>query len=86
MSFSMSGDKLTSFEARSSVSTWLLSIARYKALSACRRRTDAPLDDEVACSIPDPTDNPEIVLQKKNLGRSAAKILGQALTGARRSY
>ena len=28
-----------SFEARSSVSTWLLAIARYKALSARRRRT-----------------------------------------------
>src|SRR5258707_5556757 len=29
------------FEARSSVSTWLLAIARYKALSARRRRPDA---------------------------------------------
>ena len=34
-----------SFEARASVSTWLLAIARYKALSARRRRTDAELDD-----------------------------------------
>src|SRR5262245_14561839 len=33
-----------SFEGRSSVSTWLLAIARYKALSARRRRTDAELD------------------------------------------
>src|SRR6478752_5937383 len=31
------------FEGRSSVSTWLLAIARYKALSARRRRTDAEL-------------------------------------------
>ena len=29
------------FEARSSVSTWLLAIARYKGLSARRRRIDA---------------------------------------------
>ena len=36
------------FEARSSVSTWLLAIARYKALSARRRRTDAELDQKVA--------------------------------------
>ena len=28
------------FEARSTASTWLLAIARYKALSALRRRTD----------------------------------------------
>ena len=48
-----------SFEARSSVSTWLLAIARYKALSALRRRTDMQLDDEIAAAIPDTADNPE---------------------------
>jgi RNA polymerase sigma-70 factor (ECF subfamily) len=32
------------FEGRSSVATWLLSIARFKALSARRRRTEAELD------------------------------------------
>jgi RNA polymerase sigma-70 factor (ECF subfamily) len=53
------------FEARSSVSTWLLAIARYKALSARRRRTDAELDDKVAGTIADPADNPEVVLQEK---------------------
>jgi RNA polymerase sigma-70 factor (ECF subfamily) len=30
------------FEGRSVVTTWLLSIARFKTLSARRRRTDAP--------------------------------------------
>jgi len=54
------------FEARSSVSTWLLAIARYKALSARRRRTDAELDDQVAATVADPADNPEVVLQKKD--------------------
>ena len=67
-----------SFEARSSVSTWLMAIARYKALSARRRRTDAPLDDETASTIVDPADNPEIVLLKKNrdelLRRSLASL------------
>jgi RNA polymerase sigma-70 factor, ECF subfamily len=33
------------FEGRSAVATWLLSIARFKALSARRRRTDAELDE-----------------------------------------
>src|SRR5215468_6226540 len=47
-----------SFEARSSVSTWLLAIARYKALSALRRRSDAELDDEVASKLADPADDP----------------------------
>ena len=54
------------FEARSSVSTWLLAIARYKTLSARRRRIDAELDEEVSVIIADPADNPELVLQKKN--------------------
>ena len=53
------------FEARSSVSTWLLAIARYKALSARRRRTDAELDETIASSMADPADDPEVVLQKK---------------------
>ena len=53
------------FEARSSVSTWLLAIARYKGLSA-RRRIDAEFGEEVAVVIADPADNPELVLQKKS--------------------
>src|SRR5919109_1632549 len=41
------------FEARSAVSTWLLAIARYKALSALRRRPDEKLDEEAAAAIED---------------------------------
>jgi RNA polymerase sigma factor (sigma-70 family) len=41
------------FESKSQVSTWLLAIARYKALSALRRRHDEHLDDEMAASIED---------------------------------
>jgi RNA polymerase sigma-70 factor, ECF subfamily len=67
-----------SFEARSSVSTWLLAIARYKALSALRRRTDEHLDDETASAIADPADDPEIALLKKDrnelLRRSLVKL------------
>jgi RNA polymerase sigma-70 factor (ECF subfamily) len=66
------------FEARASVSTWLLAIARYKALSALRRRPEVELDAEVAASIPDPADDPETVLQKKDrdevLRRSIAEL------------
>ena len=39
------------FEGRSQVSTWLLAIARFKALSALRRRPDEELDDETAEAI-----------------------------------
>ncbi len=55
-----------SFEARASVSTWLLAIARYKALSARRRRTDAALDDQIASTVADPADGPDLVLEKKS--------------------
>jgi RNA polymerase sigma-70 factor, ECF subfamily len=65
-----------SFEARSSVSTWLLAIARYKALSARRRPRHAELDEETASSIPDPADDPETVLQKKNRAELLRRSLG----------
>jgi RNA polymerase sigma-70 factor (ECF subfamily) len=55
-----------SFQGRASVSTWLLAIARYKALSARRTRVDAELDARLASTIADPADDPEAVLQKKN--------------------
>jgi RNA polymerase sigma-70 factor, ECF subfamily len=63
------------FEGRSSVSTWLLAIGRFKALSALRGRNDVPLDDEFAAAIPDPADNPEITLQKKNEGEVLRRCL-----------
>src|SRR3974377_1622356 len=50
------------FESKSQVSTWLLAIARYKALSALRRRTDEPLDDHLAATIEDTADDPETVV------------------------
>jgi RNA polymerase sigma-70 factor (ECF subfamily) len=53
------------FEGRSQVSTWLLAIARNKALSVLRRRSTEELDDEVAEFIEDPSDNPEVTMQKK---------------------
>jgi RNA polymerase sigma-70 factor (ECF subfamily) len=57
--------KAGSFERRSSVSTWLLAIARHKALSARRRRTDVELNSDLASMVADPADSPELVLEKK---------------------
>jgi RNA polymerase sigma-70 factor (ECF subfamily) len=66
------------FEGRCAVSTWLLSIARFKAFSALRRRRDAELDCDVAAAIPDPADDPEVAMQKKStdelLRRSLARL------------
>ncbi len=63
------------FAGRSSVSTWLMAIARFKALSARRRRTDAELDEKIESTIADPADDPAAVLEKKNQG----ELLRQAL-------
>jgi RNA polymerase sigma-70 factor (ECF subfamily) len=41
------------FEGRARLSTWLLAIARNKALSVMRQRVDQPLEDRVAEAIPD---------------------------------
>src|SRR5918994_3573150 len=54
------------FEGRSAVSTWLLAITRFKALSALRRRPDEALDEEAAEAIEDPADDPEVTLDKKD--------------------
>ena len=45
------------FKANAQVSTWLLAIARNKALSSLRRVCDA-LDDKWAATIQDPTSEP----------------------------
>ena len=54
------------FEGRSAVSTWLLAIARFKALSALRKKPDEELDDETAEAIEDTADDPEVALEKKD--------------------
>ena len=64
------------FEGRSAVSTWMLSIARFKALSALRRKPEQELDDETAEQIEDHADDPETALAKKD----KAAVLRQALS------
>jgi RNA polymerase sigma-70 factor (ECF subfamily) len=65
------------FEGRSAVSTWMLSIARFKALSALRRRTEEELDDETASAIEDQSDDPETALAKKDKGAALRQCLGK---------
>src|SRR5467141_4898573 len=63
------------FEGRAAVSTWLLAIARFKALSALRRKPEEELDDEAAGAIEDPADDPEVSVQKKDKGEILRKCL-----------
>src|SRR5215468_9445874 len=50
------------FEGRSLVSTWIMSIARFKALSARRRRPESELDAQLAETVADPSLSPEQVV------------------------
>jgi RNA polymerase sigma-70 factor (ECF subfamily) len=63
------------FEAKSQVSTWVLAIARYKALSALRRRTDEHLDEQTAAAIEDTSDNPETAVGIKDRNIIVQKCL-----------
>jgi RNA polymerase sigma-70 factor, ECF subfamily len=53
-----------------------MSMARYKALSARRRRTEVELDEKIEATIADPADDPEVALQEKDRD----ELLRRALT------
>jgi RNA polymerase sigma-70 factor (ECF subfamily) len=53
-----------SFEGRSQVSTWLLSIARFKALTALRQRKHEDIDQDDVLEIADAADTPEASLDR----------------------
>jgi RNA polymerase sigma-70 factor, ECF subfamily len=65
------------FEARSRVSTWLLAIARYKALSALRARSHKQLDDGAAAAVADPADDAETILADQDRGMIVRECLAQ---------
>jgi RNA polymerase sigma-70 factor, ECF subfamily len=64
------------FQGRSQVMTWLLALARNKALSALRRRSTEELDDKAVAAIEDPQDNAEVTIQN----RQTSEILLNCLT------
>jgi RNA polymerase sigma-70 factor, ECF subfamily len=63
------------YEGRSSVSTWILSMGRFKAISALRKRVPEPLDEQTANAIKDDADDPESALQKKDKGALLRRCL-----------
>lgn len=63
------------FEARSEVSTWLLGIARFKALSARRRRSEEPMDEEQAAAVPDDADTPEVTSMKADKAAAMRRMI-----------
>lgn len=63
------------YEGRSTIATWMLSIARFKALSHLRRRSPSSLEPEVAETIEDEADTPEIGLQKTGKAEAIRRCL-----------
>ena len=54
------------FQGRSQVSTWLLSIARFKALTAMRQRRFEDIDQDDVRQIPDDAETPESSLDRND--------------------
>jgi RNA polymerase sigma-70 factor, ECF subfamily len=67
------------FEGRSAVSTWLIAIARFKALSTLRKRREQGLDEETMEAIEEPSDNPAVAIEKVDKGEKLRLCLA-ALT------
>jgi RNA polymerase sigma-70 factor (ECF subfamily) len=66
-----------SFKGKSRASTWLLAMARHKALSALRAHSDAQLDDNAAASVVDPADDAETMMSKRDRSIIIQKWLAQ---------
>jgi RNA polymerase sigma-70 factor (ECF subfamily) len=54
------------FEGKSQVATWLQGIARFKAISQCRRRSEALPDPRASTLIQDPADDPVTSIEKRH--------------------
>jgi RNA polymerase sigma-70 factor (ECF subfamily) len=65
------------FEGRSQVSTWILSIARFTALSAIRKRDEATLDETTMELLEDGADTPEEALLKEDRSAQVRRCLAQ---------
>jgi RNA polymerase sigma-70 factor (ECF subfamily) len=63
------------FKAQSRVSTWMLGVARYKALSALRSRPKEPVDQRTANMIADDAEDPEAMAERQQRGMIVRKCL-----------
>jgi RNA polymerase sigma-70 factor (ECF subfamily) len=55
-----------SYEGRASASTWVLSIAHHRAVSALRKRREESWNEDEALEIKDTGDDPEVAAQKSD--------------------
>ena len=74
------------FEGRSQVSTWLLSIARFKALTALRQRRHEDIDQDDVLEIADEADTPGSLAGPQQHQRDPARLRRQTVAGASRDH
>ena len=64
-----------SYEGRAEATTWLLSIARNRAVSWLRKRRELGWDEEKAHEIADDDDDPEVTAQKQDKASAIKRCL-----------
>ena len=65
------------FEGRSQVSTWMLAIARFKALTALRNRRHEDIEQEEVLQIADTGDTPETAMDRSQTSSTLRKAIAQ---------
>jgi len=65
------------FEGRSQVSTWMLAIARFKALTALRNRRHEDIDQEEVLQIADAGDTPETAMDRSQTALTLRDAISQ---------
>src|SRR4051812_14955713 len=65
------------FEGRSSVNTWVFSIAHHRAVSKLRKKRETSLDEEQAAAIEDEGPTPDVNAETKDMSRLIARLMEQ---------
>jgi len=63
------------FEGKSSVATWIYSIAHHKAVSWLRKRREVELDEEAVAAIPDDTPGADKVIATRDMSQIIARLM-----------
>jgi RNA polymerase sigma-70 factor (ECF subfamily) len=65
------------FEGRSSVNTWVFSIAHHRAVSRLRKKRETPLDEEQAAAIEDESPTPDENAMSGDMSRLIGTLMEQ---------
>ena len=65
------------FEGRAQVSTWMLAIARFKALTALRNRRHEDIEQDEVMQIADTNETPEAAMDRNQTGSTLRKAIAQ---------